>query len=290
MAAEPYERNYDEKVIENEDKTFSYTLKAAPQRAPKVDDTHREALGVQLKKREARSVKQQQEEAEGLRKARELQEGGKKKERAPELDAPEEVRKEALEIQLKKRGQSVELEVEVEGEKDPEKEGLNKLGQLNRVPSAQRGKSFIGARPSMTEMRKRASSFLQMGGVKPSLLKAKGKQAEEPRSAEDDGDEFLVLLPNAHNAMKELLAKQQEELARLEAKAEAERKAAERKERAVRAPHKQQQQQQHRQQHRQQNRQHLKECPSIPTCWLLLLLLLCCIYYSLACLLDWLAG
>ena len=202
--ADDYAANYDEKVEKVGD-TFKFQLKSVGTGIASVKhlpEVRREALEVQLKTTP----------------------------RKAEVPGDPEVRKEALEVQLRSAARDKTAEQKLE----EEREALAKAKALRKVPSMQRGRSVKGARLSMLEMKRRASSLLAMGGVKPSLLKAQAKQREDRGTAEEDlDDEMLGFVTDAHAALKRVLEEQQKQLARLEAKAEQERNAAAKKERQL---------------------------------------------------------
>ena len=174
-----------------------------PTKAHRGSGTRREALEVKLKR------------------------GG---ERQPELPADRlasDPRREALEVKLKK---GAERQPEVPAGLPESREGLAQLEQLRRVPSNQRANSGLIKRVSVEAMRRRASSLLEMaGGLKPSLLKAKQQQGAggDGSSGDGGGDEMVEFVTSAHANLKNALAAQQAELARIEAEMEAERLAAE---------------------------------------------------------------
>ena len=133
-----------------------------------------------------------------------------------------------------KPAEEVTHEAEVPAAPAADREALAKASELRRVASQER------TRGSFTSMRKdlqrRASSLMQMGGIKPSLLKQRregGGTANEPQSGEDADETFITFVNEAHAQLQHVLLKQKEEMARIDARIEAERIAAEKKERAL---------------------------------------------------------
>ena len=141
--------------------------------------------------------------------------------------APEQVRREALEIQLQSVTNRKTGEFgDVSG--NEEKEGLAKLEQLRKV------EPITPRQSSAQALRKRASSLLAVGGLKPSLLKNKRRGGGD--GAEGGGGSFEGFVHAAHDAhaqLKQALAAQQAELERLEAEMEREREEEEARRAAV---------------------------------------------------------
>ena len=178
-----------------------------------TDGVRREALEVRLKK----AKQPERHKIETRREALEI----KLHHRDHGPKTQEEVRREALEVQLR----DAKLRGEVEKEEET-KEAVEQIAKLQRVPSAQRGRSFHRARSSANELRRRASSLLEMGGLLPSMVKKVGSRAAK------EGEEFVGFVADAHTQLKSALTREREEMRRLEAEMEAERKEAERRERA----------------------------------------------------------
>ena len=113
----------------------------------------------------------------------------------------QEVKREALEVKLKPRRKS--RHGETEKFEPPPLEALEV--QLVKVPSSVRHSSIV------SELRKRASSIVHYGGVKPSELKKMAAAHEEGRA-----NEFVGFVSEAHDLMKRALEQQQQELMRIE--------------------------------------------------------------------------
>ena len=183
------------------------STRGAPHYLPEPEPVRREALEIKLEHRERAPTVQEEVRREAL----EVKLA--KRERGPQKK--QEVRREALEVKLKARDH---------GEKEQEeeaKEGLEQLNKLHKVSSHERGKSFVGVLPSVADLRRKASSLVAMGGVKPSMVKQLGNQ--EGGAGEDA--QFVGFISDAHDQMKQALAEQEAQLRRIEAAMEEERQA-----------------------------------------------------------------
>ena len=194
--------------------------------------TRREALEVKLKKTQLAARERAEDEKEGLKMAQDIR-SGKVAARAVvvQREAPQAPRKEALEIQLRSTSKERLRQTERE-EASPSQtvEGLAKRNELKRVNSELRQKAGAMRDPRVS-MRRRASSLMAMGGIKPSLMKA-AKARREGSGEDEASDDFVGFVSVAHSQMKQALADQQAELARLEAEMEEKRKEAQKAERA----------------------------------------------------------